>query len=77
MFAKFRLLVFLISILGLSLSSCQKETLYTPGGPEAIENLDTNASSDTISNLPEGNYNEIIDPDDEDDEDRDDRIIRY
>lgn len=59
MFAKFRLLVFLISILGFSLSSCQKDELYTPEGPESS----LNASSDFD--------NRIVDPDDDDDDDDD------
>jgi hypothetical protein len=69
MFSKFRFLVFFISLLGLSLSSCQKEAIYTPGGPEAIENSDASTASDEVSNLPEDNLSAIIDPDAEDDED--------
>jgi len=61
MFAKFRLLVFLISILGFSLSSCQKDELYAPGGPESS----VNAGSEN------GNDNEIVDPDADDDDDDD------
>ena len=59
MFAKFRLLVFLISILGFSLSSCQKDELYTPGGSESTINEG-------------GDFdNGIVDPDDDDDDDED------
>jgi len=72
MFTKFRLLLFLISLLGFSLSSCQKEALYSPGGPEAIENSESNAESDTISNLPEVSFDEIVDPDEEDKDEKED-----
>ena len=59
MFAKFRLLVFIISLLGLGLGSCQKDELYTPEGPGTVINADT------------GLDNGIIDPDDDDDGDDD------
>jgi hypothetical protein len=58
MFAKVKLFVFVVSLLGFSLSSCQKDELYTPEGPEPIVKVET------------GNYLEIVDPDD-DDEDED------
>jgi len=58
MFAKFRLLVFILSLLGFGLSSCQKDELYTPEGPGTAINADT------------GNDDGIIDPDDEDDDDK-------
>jgi len=54
------MLVFIISLLGFSLSSCQKEELYTPEGPGAAVNAGT------------GFDDGIVDPDgDDDDEDRD------
>lgn len=62
MFAKFRVLVFLISIFGFSLSSCQKDELYTPGGPDST----INAGSDFD--------NDIVDPDDDDDDDNSGRL---
>ena len=63
MFAKFRLLVFLISLLGFSLSSCQKDELYTPEGPGTTINAETEIDGG------------IVDPDDnDDDEDNKDRI---
>lgn len=57
MFVKFKLLVFLIALLGFSLSSCQKDELYTPEGPGTAINADT---------VIDGG---IVDPDDDDDED--------
>ena len=56
MFTKFRILVFIISLLGFGLSSCQKDELYTPEG------------SGTVINAEPDIYSGIIDPDDEDDE---------
>ena len=56
MFAKFRLLVFLISLLGFSLSSCQKDELYTPEGPGTTINAETEIGVG------------IVDPDDNDDD---------
>lgn len=62
MFAKFRLLLFIISLLGFSLSACQKDELYTPEGPAAAVNED--------SGFDDG----IVDPDDDDDEDDKGRV---
>ncbi len=63
MFAKFRLMVFVISLLGFSLSSCQKDELYTPEGPGTAINADTGIDDGSI-----------VDPDDDDDEDDKGRI---
>ena len=71
MFSKFRLFVFFIRLLGLSLSSFQKEAIYTPGGPEEIENSDFSIASDEVSNLPEENLSAIIDPDADEEEVKD------
>ena len=59
MFTKFRLLVFVISILGLSLSSCQKDEVYTPEGPGSVINAESEME------------NGIVDPDAGDDDDDD------
>jgi len=59
MFTKFRLLVFVISLLGFSLSSCQKDELYTPEGPGTTINAGT------------GYDDGIVDPDGDDDEEED------
>ena len=72
MFSKFRILVIFISLLAFGFSSCQKEELYAPGGPEVIENSNNQKASDTISKLPESNLGKILDPDDEDKDERDD-----
>ena len=47
----------MIALLGFSLSSCQKDELYTPEGPGTTINADT---------VIDGG---IVDPDDDDDED--------
>jgi hypothetical protein len=70
-FARLRVFVFFIGLLGFSLSSCQKETLLTPGGPKVIENAGAKIVTDTISSVQESNYNGIIDPTDEDEDDKD------
>ena len=62
MFTKFRILVFIISLLGFGLSSCQKDELYTPEGPDSAINAD--------SGFDDG----IIDPDEDDDEDDKGRV---